>query len=72
MSIDLFCGLCCGVLAGILNSCSYVIMIIGDEMFRFERNIVDSRAVVIAPAGPDREELVLQKVGTTRLQISLM
>lgn len=41
-------------------------------MFRFERNIVDSRAVVIAPAGPDREELVLQKVGTTRLQISLM
>lgn len=41
-------------------------------MFRFERSIVDSRAVVIAPAGPDWEELVLQKVGAIWLQISLM
>lgn len=39
----------------------YVVMTIGEDMFRFERSIVDSRTLVIAPAGPDQEELVLQK-----------
>lgn len=30
-------------------------------MFRFERIVSDSRTLVISPAGPDQEELVLQK-----------
>lgn len=39
----------------------YVVMSIGEDMLRSERSIVDSRTLVIAPAGPDQEELVLQK-----------
>lgn len=39
----------------------YVLMTIGEDMFRFETSIMDSRTLVIAPAGPDQEELVLQK-----------
>lgn len=30
-------------------------------MFRFERSISDSRTLVISPAGPEQEELILQK-----------
>lgn len=36
-------------------------MTTGEDMLRLERGIVDSRTLVIAPAGPDQEELVLQK-----------
>lgn len=39
----------------------YVVMTIGEDMLRSERSIVDNRTLVIAPAGPDQEELVLQK-----------
>lgn len=54
MSVDLFGGLHRVVAL-------YVVMTIGEDMLRPERSIVDGRTLVIAPAGPDQEELILQK-----------
>lgn len=39
----------------------YVVMTIGEDMSRFERSTVDSRTLVIAPAGPDQEELFTER-----------